>query len=241
MHGPPDGATAADDRGRLGQRRGGRFLLDKGADVNAADTARGQTPLMFAAAADRAAVVTELLKRGATAAATSTLVTLGAAGERQGSNSAPAAQGSPDRLNQYKAARRARATAMGGLTALHFAARDGQMNAARALVEGGADVNQPSGADKSTPLVIAISSGHYELGKFLLDHGADPNRANDDGLDAALRDGREAVRAGVMVADPADRPGARDPPRADESAAGARRRPERAAGKEALVPPERSR
>jgi ankyrin repeat protein len=72
--------------------------------------------------------------------------------------------------------------AMGGLTALHFAARDGQMNATRALVEGGADVNQASGADRSTPLVIAISSGHYELAKYLLDHGADPNRANDDGL-----------------------------------------------------------
>ncbi len=177
-----DGATPLMTAAASGSVDAVRFLLDKGAEVNAADTARGQTPLMFAAAADRAAVVTELLKRGATSAATSTLVTLSGAGGRQGSNFAPAAQGSPDRLNQYKAARRARATAMGGLTALHFAARDGQLNATRALVEGGADVNQPSGADKSTPLIIAISSGHYELGKFLLDHGADPNRANDDGL-----------------------------------------------------------
>ena len=177
-----DGATPLMTAAASGSVDAVRFLLDRGADVNAADTARGQTALMFAAAADRAPVVAELLARGGAVAAASTLVTLGGGGVRQGSNSAPAAPGSPDRLNQYKAARRARAMAMGGLSALHFAARDGQLNATRALVEGGADVNQPSGADRSTPIVIAISSGHYQLAKYLLDQGADPNRANDDGL-----------------------------------------------------------
>ncbi len=33
---------------------------------------------------------------------------------------------------------------MGGMTALLYAAREGQANAARALVEGGADVNEVS-------------------------------------------------------------------------------------------------
>ena len=36
--------------------------------------------------------------------------------------------------------------------------------------------------DKTTPLVIAINNGHFELAKFLLDHGADPNRDRCDGL-----------------------------------------------------------
>lgn len=177
-----DGATPLMTAAASGSVEAVKLLLDQGAELNAKDSARGQTPLMFAAAADRAAVISELLKRGATVALTSTLVQLGRGGERQGSNAAPAPRESSTRLNEYKAARRARAAAMGGLSALHFAARDGQLLAARALIEGGADVNQGSGADSSTPLVMAISSGHYELGKLLLDHGADPNRANDDGL-----------------------------------------------------------
>jgi len=71
---------------------------------------------------------------------------------------------------------------MGGMTALLFAARDGHLEAVRALVEAGADVNQVSASEKSTPIVIAIANGHYTVGKYLLDHGADPNIANYDGL-----------------------------------------------------------
>ena len=39
-------------------------LLDKGADPNAREKVYGQTPLIFAASADRAAVITTLIKRG---------------------------------------------------------------------------------------------------------------------------------------------------------------------------------
>ena len=48
---------------------------------------------------------------------------------------------------------------MGGMTALLYAAREGHMEAARALVEGGADVNEVSG-DKFSPMVMAITNGH---------------------------------------------------------------------------------
>ena len=51
---------------------------------------------------------------------------------------------------------------MGGMTALLYAAREGQMDAARALVEGGADINNVSG-EKVSPLVMAITNGHLEL------------------------------------------------------------------------------
>jgi ankyrin repeat protein len=76
------------------------------------------------------------------------------------------------------------ATVMGGMTALLFAARDGQMEAARALLEAGADVNDAGAGEKMTPLVLAISNGHYDLGKYLLDHGADPKLAGESGLTA---------------------------------------------------------
>lgn len=72
---------------------------------------------------------------------------------------------------------------MGGMTALLYAAREGHIAAARALVESGADVNQVNG-DKFSPLVLAIMNGHLDLGKYLLDNGADPNLVSDSGVTA---------------------------------------------------------
>jgi ankyrin repeat protein len=72
---------------------------------------------------------------------------------------------------------------MGGMTALLYAAREGHMDAVRALVEAGADVNQVSG-DKLSPMVTAIMNGHLDLAKYLLDHRADPNLASLSGLNA---------------------------------------------------------
>jgi ankyrin repeat protein len=71
---------------------------------------------------------------------------------------------------------------MGGMTALLFASRDGNFEAVQALVEAGADVNQVAGGEKSSPLIIAIANGHFTVGKYLLDHGANPNLVNIDGL-----------------------------------------------------------
>jgi uncharacterized protein len=73
---------------------------------------------------------------------------------------------------------------MGGMTALLFAARDGQIDAARALVQGGADINQVSTSEKTSPLVMAIMNGHFDLAKELVDWGADPNLSNELGLTA---------------------------------------------------------
>ena len=70
------------------------------------------------------------------------------------------------------------------MTALLLAARNGHAEAARSLLEAGADVNQPCAGDKSTPLVIAIANGHYDLAKYFVEHGANPNLASIDGLAA---------------------------------------------------------
>jgi len=68
----------------------------------------------------------------------------------------------------------------GGLTALVFAARQGSLDSARFLIEGGADVNQTTRYGW-TPLLTAVQNRHYQLASYLLDHGADPNRANKGG------------------------------------------------------------
>jgi ankyrin repeat protein len=82
----------------------------------------------------------------------------------------------------FRPTRERGATEMGGMTALLFAARDGHMDAARALVDAGADVNQISPGDKTSPLVMAVANGHFDMAQFFLDYGADPNLASDLGL-----------------------------------------------------------
>jgi ankyrin repeat protein len=71
---------------------------------------------------------------------------------------------------------------MGGLTPLLLAARDGHTEAAIALLEAGADVNQVSAGDRTSPVLIATINGHYDLAKYLLDKGADPKRASENGV-----------------------------------------------------------
>lgn len=81
-----------------------------------------------------------------------------------------------------RAPRKVGADFLGGMTPLLFAAREGHMATAQALVGGGASVNQVSHGDKMTPLVMAIANGHLDVAKYLLDQGADPNLASSTGL-----------------------------------------------------------
>jgi len=83
----------------------------------------------------------------------------------------------------FRAPRRVGPEFTGGMTALLYAAREGHMDAVRALVEGGADINELSG-DKFTPLVMAIMNGHLDMAMYLLQHGADPKPATVSGITA---------------------------------------------------------
>jgi len=76
--------------------------------------------------------------------------------------------------------RRVREADGGGLTALVYAARTGSIPTARALLEGGADVNQTTRYGWS-PLLTATQNQNYQLAKFLIEHGADVNLANKGG------------------------------------------------------------
>ena len=70
----------------------------------------------------------------------------------------------------------------GGLTPLLFAARQGYIETAAALLDAGVDVNQAKIGDDTTPLMMATINGHFDLAKVLLDRGADPNRTAINGI-----------------------------------------------------------
>ena len=64
---------------------------------------------------------------------------------------------------------------VGGLTALHHAVREGNAAAVLALLDGGADINDPSSVDHTTPLLLAMINGQFDVAKVLMARGADPN------------------------------------------------------------------
>jgi ankyrin repeat protein len=70
----------------------------------------------------------------------------------------------------------------GGHSALILASRSGYLDVVKALIAGGADVNQISQGDKTSPMLIAAINGHFDLAKYLLDQGANPNAAADNGV-----------------------------------------------------------
>jgi uncharacterized protein len=71
-------------------------------------------------------------------------------------------------------------TGGGGLTALVFAAREGDVESAKALVDSGARINQATEYGW-TPLLTAVNNRNYALAKMLIDRGADVNIANKGG------------------------------------------------------------
>jgi uncharacterized protein len=68
----------------------------------------------------------------------------------------------------------------GGLTPLVFAAREGDLESAKLLIDAGAQINQVT-EYSWTPLLTAVNNRNYQLAKYLLEKGADPNIANKGG------------------------------------------------------------
>jgi uncharacterized protein len=100
----------------------------------------------------------------------------------------------------------ANAWADDGFQPLGLASFFGHVEAARLLVERGAEVNSASRNDmKVMPLHSAVATGdpdaRYELAKLLLEHGADPNARQQDDytpLMAAEHHGDERLR-GLLI------------------------------------------
>jgi ankyrin repeat protein len=137
-----------------------KVLLDHGADANAKESFRGQTSLMWAAAENHPDVVKLLISHGADPKVRSSDRDTTPPKLMAGTPAAPISKG--------------------GLTALVFAARQGSIESTKALIDGGADINQGD-ADGNNPLLIAILNNHDELALMLIGKGADLNAVNKDG------------------------------------------------------------
>jgi uncharacterized protein len=147
------GETVVMTAARAGNGDALKALAEAGANVNAKD-ARGQTALMWAAARNNAAAIRALAGSGA---------------DLKVRTNNPAAGGG--RGNSVF-----NSPAPTGFTALLFAVRAGSLEAVRALVDAGADVNDTL-SDGGSALVVATANAHWEVASFLLDRGADPNAA----------------------------------------------------------------
>ena len=93
-------------------------------------------------------------------------------------NANAAYQGGNDESNPGFAAM---VVVQGGLTPLLFALREGHAQVVDALLDAGADVNQPRPGDGTTPIIQAAINGHWDLVLHLLDRGADVKRASVHG------------------------------------------------------------
>src|SRR5262245_28997790 len=131
------------------------MLIKAGANVNTIEKFHHQTPLMWAAAAEKNAgeMVKLLLSKGA--------------------DVKPRALYS-DWPNQISSEPRAQYRPVGGLTALLYASRDGCYDCVEALIGAGADVNVPT-PEGVTPLMAALDNDHNDVAKLLLDRGANPH------------------------------------------------------------------
>jgi uncharacterized protein len=147
----PGGETVLMTAARVGNLEAVKALLVRGANPNAQEQ-RDQTALMWAAAEGHATIVRALIEAGSTTNATLT----------------------------------------SGFTPLFFAVREGHIDVVRVLLEAGVNVNEPlkpkedrpaptvGTSDQpvrnvTSPLLMAVENGHFELAIALVEAGADPN------------------------------------------------------------------
>lgn len=146
----PDGQTPLMVLARGNNVTAARLLLERGAEVDVREAWRDQTALIWAAAQGQAKMVALLLEHGAD----------------------PNARSRPnDWQRQVSAERRRMYRPIGGMTALMYAARQGCVACAEALVEGGADpdIGDPRNV---TPLIVAINNFHFDVASYLIEAGA---------------------------------------------------------------------
>jgi ankyrin repeat protein len=146
------GETLLMTASRTGTIAGVKALLAAGADANAKESYRGETALMWAVAENQAAVARLLIGAGADVNARSTFYDF---------NFRKVASGGTQAV-YYR----------GGLTPLLFAARQGVVESAEALLAAGADVNLPEPEFQFTPLLEAIYNDHYDFAAALVEHKA---------------------------------------------------------------------
>jgi ankyrin repeat protein len=149
-----DGQTALMILARTSNIPAAQLLLKHRAKVNAVEKFRGQTALMWAAAERQPEMVKLLIRHRAEVNARSTV---------------------NDWKRHVTAEGRKQDRNPGGFTPLLYAARQGCLECARALVKAGADVNLAD-PDGITPLLMAVMSMHFDTAKLLIDSGANVDK-----------------------------------------------------------------
>jgi ankyrin repeat protein len=149
---------------RTGSVEGVKLLLAGGADVNAKESIEDQTALMWAASRKHPEIVRLLLENEADVHARSRLVSLPEpfvikTGQIFEQNYRPTVHFPGTR---------------GGFTALMFAAREGDLECARLLLDAGAKIDDTT-EEEGPALIVAAASGHEQLAILLLERGANPN------------------------------------------------------------------
>jgi len=71
---------------------------------------------------------------------------------------------------------------MGGLSPLHHAVRQGNIEAVKALLDGGAKLDDTTIVDHTTPLLLATINGQFDVALELIKRGANPNIASTAGM-----------------------------------------------------------
>src|SRR4051812_46838308 len=145
-----DGETALMVVARTSRVDAAQALLRRGAKVNAVEQWRGQTALMWAVAESQPAMVEALIAASAGVNARSTV---------------------NNWQRQVTAEPRAIYRPAGGLTPLLYAAREGCLDCARYLIDGGANLNL-SDPEEVSPLLLSILNDHYDLAAYLIQKGA---------------------------------------------------------------------
>ena len=148
----PGGETALMTAARAGPPDAVRALLRAGADPDAREDFGGQTAVMWAAERNNAPAVHALAELG---------------GDLHVRTTGPS---SPPSRSYF------RSPEPTSFTALLFAVRAGALDATRALLDAGADIDDTL-SDGQSALVVAAANAHWELADYLLDRGADPNLA----------------------------------------------------------------
>jgi uncharacterized protein len=148
-----EGQTALHLVARTGNVEAAKLLVKAGADLNAREGWGGQTPLMWAASQNQPAMIGFLASKGADVNAHATV---------RDWQRRVTAEGRPKDMNH------------GGFTPLLFAAREGYVDAAKALLKSGADIDRPD-PDGTTPLVMALTNGQWDMARALVEAGANVN------------------------------------------------------------------